>query len=96
MARIVDEYHTMTLPVIRAIEGKGRNIGMLGSLDLDDHGSEVHVYLGFTDEERQRLWKKREALKTGFYSCKFQYKEIFTDSKGNRRIDHPVFISLIG
>lgn len=60
VARIVDEYHTMTLPVVRAIEGKGRNIGMLGSLDLDDHGSEVHVYLGFTDKERQRLWKNEK------------------------------------
>ena len=89
----IKRFYTMDLPIVRCEEGAGRLSGTLGALVLDFDGHEVSVGTGFSDEQRNELWDKREDL--AGVLCEVKYKEISSDKKtGERSLQFPVFVSL--
>lgn len=89
----VKRFYTMDLPIIRCEEGSGRLSGTLGSLVLDYHGNEVNVGSGFTDEQRDWYWERRDDL-IGIL-CEVKYKEISRDKRTcTESLQFPVFVQL--
>lgn len=89
----VKRFYTMDLPVIRCEEGSGRLTGMLGAVVVDYKGNEVSVGSGFTDEQRNDFWQRRDSL-TGCL-CEIKYKEISSNKDtGAESLQFPVFVSL--
>lgn len=58
----VKEFHSADLVVTGYFEGKGKYEGTLGGLIVDYNGNEVKVGSGFTDEQRDEYWAKREEM----------------------------------
>lgn len=57
------EVDYVTCKIIGFIEGTGKNKGRLGALVLRHKNVTFHCGNGFTDEDREEFWKKRESLK---------------------------------
>ena len=67
--------------------------GTLGAFVLEYKGNEVKVGSGFTDEQREKFWQKRDGL-TGTL-CEVKYKEISQDKgTGLESLQFPVFVGL--
>lgn len=91
----VKQFYTMDLPVVGIEEGAGRLKGTLGALLLDFKGNTVKVGSGFSDEQRQAYWQKRDEI-AGML-CEVKYKEISTDKNtGMQSLQFPIFIRLRG
>ena len=89
----VKKFYTMDLPIIECEEGSGRLTGTLGAFVLDYKGNEVRVGSGFTDEQRESYWHRRDEL--AGVLCEVKYKEKSSDkSTGAESLQFPVFISL--
>lgn len=89
----VKKFYTMDLPVIKCEEGSGRLAGTLGAFVLDYKGNEVRVGSGFTDEQRESYWRRRNEL--AGVLCEVKYKEISSDKNtGAESLQFPVFVSL--
>lgn len=89
----VKKFYTMDLPIIECEEGSGRLAGTLGAFVLDYKGNEVRVGSGFTDEQRELYWHRREEL--AGVLCEVKYKEKSSDkSTGAESLQFPVFLSL--
>ncbi|MEG1142280.1 MAG: hypothetical protein RSE41_07540 [Clostridia bacterium] len=60
----VKEFYTVDLKIVDIQEGTNRNIGKLGALVVEYKGHKVGVGSGFTDYQREQLWKlgKKELL----------------------------------
>lgn len=58
----VKEFHSADLVVTGYFEGQGKYEGTLGGLIVDYNGNEVKVGSGFTDEQRDEYWAKREEM----------------------------------
>jgi len=52
----------MVLPVVGFIEGTGKFVDTLGSLQVEYKGNKVGVGTGFTDADRDFIWANRDAL----------------------------------
>lgn len=89
----VKEFYTMDLPIVGYAKGTGRFAGTLGALVLDFKGNEVKVGSGFSNEQRNDLWRNKDNL-TGVL-CEVKYKEVSYDkSTGAESLQFPVFVSL--
>lgn len=89
----VKRFYTMDLPIIGYEEGTGRLAGRLGSLIVDFRGNKVNVGSGFTDDQRDEFWSRRDELEGMI--CEVKYKEISYDkSSGEESLQFPVFVSL--
>lgn len=89
----VKKFYTMDLPIIECEEGSGRLAGTLGAFVLDYKGNEVRVGSGFTDEQRESYWHRREEL--AGVLCEVKYKEKSSDKNtGAESLQFPVFLSL--
>ena len=89
----VKRFYTMDLPIIRCEEGDGRLEGTLGALVLDYQGNEVKVGSGFTDPQREELWRLRNDLVGTL--CEVKYKEVSSDKHtGLESLQFPVFVRL--
>ena len=58
----VKEFHSADLVVTGYFEGQGKYEGTLGGLIVDYNGNEVKVGSGFTDEQRDEYWAKRDEM----------------------------------
>ena len=58
----VKEFHSADLVVTGYFEGQGKYEGTLGGLIVDYNGNEVKVGSGFTDEQRDEYWVKRDEM----------------------------------
>ena len=75
--------------IMNLIEGKGKNIGKLGALQvrmLKDPSKVFKVGSGFTNVQRQEIWKNKNSMKNR--AITYQYKGL--TSSGLPR--HPVFM----
>lgn len=89
----VKRFYTMDLPIIECEEGSGRLSGTLGAFVLRYKGNEVRVGSGFTDEQRDAFWNRRDEL--AGVLCEVKYKEISSDKNtGAESLQFPVFITL--
>lgn len=89
----VKRFYTMDLPIIECEEGSGRLDGTLGAFVLNYKGNKVRVGSGFTDEQREAYWRRREEL--AGVLCEVKYKEISSDKNtGAESLQFPVFITL--
>lgn len=89
----IKRFYTMDLPIIRCEEGSGRLSGTLGALVLDFKGNEVSVGSGFTDEQREVFWDRKNELEGMI--CEVKYKEVSADKKtGNESLQFPVFVTI--
>lgn len=87
----VKQFYSMDLPIIRCEEGSGRLTGRLGAFVLDFRGNEVKVGSGFSDEQRNAYWQRRDEF-AGML-CEVKYKEISADKNtGLQSLQFPVFI----
>ena len=87
----VKQFYSMDLPIIRCEEGSGRLAGRLGAFVLDFRGNEVKVGSGFSDEQRDTYWQRRDEF-AGML-CEVKYKEISADKNtGLQSLQFPVFI----
>lgn len=77
-------------------EGTGKNSGKLGALNIYYERNIVGVGSGFTDEERELIWKNNEIFSSMpfamAFNVKVQYFEKTTDAKGNSSLRFPVFL----
>lgn len=88
----IKRFYTMDLPVLRAVEGAGELAGTLGALIVGFNGCEVGVGTGFTREERDELWFRRDKLPGAL--CEVKYKEISANKQGGQSLQFPSFVSL--
>lgn len=89
----VKRFYTMDLPIIECEEGSGRLAGTLGALVLSYKGNKVRVGSGFTDEQRDEYWRRRDEL--AGVLCEVKYKEISSDKNtGAESLQFPVFVTL--
>lgn len=58
----VKEFHSADLVVTGYFEGQGKYEGTLGGLIVDYNGNEVKVGSGFTDEQRDEYWARRDEM----------------------------------
>lgn len=81
------------LRIVDCEEGTGRNKGRLGAFVVDYKGNRVNVGSGFSDEERDKYWTKREELIGRVITVK--YKEISRDKKtGLESLQFPIYCGL--
>ena len=89
----VKRFYTMDLPIIRCEEGSNRLSGTLGAFVLDYKGNEVKVGSGFTDEQREDFWNRRDELAE--ILCEVKYKEVSYDKgTGLESLQFPIFVGL--
>lgn len=89
----VKRFYTMDLPIIDFIEGNGRLKGTLGSVVVDYNGNSVNVGSGFSDIQREQIWKDKD--KYVGCLCEVKYKEISKDkTTGKDSLQFPVFVSI--
>ena len=74
------------LTVESLVQGEGKYVGMLGAAIVKYRGKRVNVGTGFSDEEREQLWKDPSLIKGRI--IEIQYHEETPD--GSRR--HPRFV----
>ena len=88
----IKQFHTMDLPILRCVPGTGELSGTLGSLIVDFKGNEVGVGVGFTMEERDDLWSRRDTLCGKLVEVK--YKEVSSNAYGGQSLQFPVFLTI--
>lgn len=77
-------------------EGTGKNENKLGALNIIYNDNIVGVGSGFTDEDRELIWRNSEIFLSPIFknnfSIKVQYFEETTDTNGNPSLRFPVFL----
>ena len=83
----------MDLPIVGYTKGTGRFAGTFGALVLDFKGNGVKVGSGFSNVQRDDLWRNKDNL-TGVL-CEVKYKEVSYDkSTGAESLQFPVFVGI--
>lgn len=80
---------TADLKIIGFEEGQGRNEGRLGALLVDFKGSTVGVGTGFSDYDREYIWKNQDQYLGKI--AEIQYFEISKDKTGVESLRFPVW-----
>ena len=80
---------TADLKVIGFEQGQGRNKGKLGALLVDFKGNTVGVGSGFTDFDREFIWKNQDQYLGKIVEV--QYFEVTKDKTGTESLRFPVF-----
>ncbi len=80
---------TADLKIIGFEEGQGRNEGRLGALLVDFKGSTVGVGTGFSDFDREHIWKNQDQYLGKI--AEIQYFEISKDKTGVESLRFPVW-----
>lgn len=80
---------TADLRIVGFEEGQGRNEGKLGALLVDFKGNTVGVGSGFSDFDREYIWKNQEQHLGKIVEV--QYFEITKDKTGTESLRFPVF-----
>ena len=80
---------TVDLRIIGFEEGQGRNAGKLGAILVDFKGNEVGVGSGFTDFDREYIWKNQDQYLGKI--CEIQFFEISKDKDGVESLRFPVW-----
>lgn len=89
----VKRFYTMDLPIVDFEIGTGRLDNTLGALIVAYKDSRIGVGTGFTDEERNDIWSRRNDLIGTL--CEVKYKAITSDkSTGFESLQFPVFVRL--
>lgn len=89
----VKRFYTMDLPIVGCEEGSGRLSGTLGAFVLDFNSNKVNVGSGFSDEQRQDFWNRKDDIVGTL--CEVKYKEVSHDKKtGLSSLQFPVFVTL--
>jgi len=74
--------------IVEAFEGKGRLKGTLGGFGVTFDGVVTRVGSGFSDEQRQELWKKKDQMLGKMLEAKYQNKTV------DGALRFPVFIKM--
>lgn len=82
-------FETADLEVIGSYEGIKKYTGKLGGLIVDWKGYEVEVGSGFSDEEREELWGKRNELVGKIIEVQYQNETV--NEKGTISLRFPSF-----
>ena len=80
---------TADLRIVGFEEGQGRNAGKLGAILVDFKGNEVGVGSGFTDFDREYIWKNQDQYLGKI--CEIQFFEISKDKDGVESLRFPVW-----
>lgn len=83
-------HNSIDLKIIGIEEGKDKYQNMLGALILSlDNGGKVNCGTGYTDEEREELWKRKDELIGMIAEIKYMEK-----TGNDLSLRHPVFIRI--
>ncbi len=82
---------TLDVPVTGVQPGKGKFVGTLGALMLDLNGVQTKAGTGFSEAERERLWKMWQAGTLVGKTVEVKYQEI---TKGGKKFRFPVYVRL--
>lgn len=82
------KFETLDAKIVDVEEGRGKFVGVLGSLVVEHEDARFNVGSGYTDAERVSLWELRETLIGKTVEVKYQNKTV----KGKGRF--PIFIRL--
>jgi len=89
----VKRFYTVDLMITDVEEGSGRNVGRLGAFVVDYKGNTLNVGSGFSDEQREDYWSRRDELIGRVIEVK--YKEESSDKKtGLLSLQFPIFVTL--
>jgi len=89
----VKRFYTVDLMITDVEEGSGRNVGRLGAFVVDYKGNALNVGSGFSDEQREEYWGKKEEMPGRVIEVK--YKEESSDKKtGQFSLQFPIFVTL--
>ena len=80
---------TVDLRIVGFEEGQGRNAGKLGAILVDFKGNKVGVGSGFTDFDREYIWKNQDQYLGKI--AEIQYFEITKDKTGTESLRFPVW-----
>lgn len=80
------------LKVIGFKEGMGRHEGRLGAVLVSYKGHTVAVGSGFTDEDREAIWKTQDQLLAQEVYLKVRYFEESHNAKGETSLRFPTYI----
>ena len=80
---------TADLKIVGFEEGQGRNAGKLGAILVDFKGGIVKVGSGFTDFDREYIWKNQDQYLGKI--AEIQYFEITKDKTGTESLRFPVW-----
>ena len=80
---------TTDLRIVGFEEGQGRNAGKLGAILVDFKGNKVGVGSGFTDFDREYIWKNQDQYLGKI--AEIQYFEITKDKTGTESLRFPVW-----
>ena len=80
---------TADLSIVGFEEGQGRNAGKLGAILVDFKGGIVKVGSGFTDFDREYIWKNQDQYLGKI--AEIQYFEITKDKTGTESLRFPVW-----
>lgn len=80
---------TADLRIVGFEEGQGRNAGKLGAILVDFKGNKVGVGSGFTDFDREYIWKNQDQYLGKI--CEIQFFEISKDKDGVESLRFPVW-----
>ena len=89
----VKKFYTYDLKCIGVEEGTGKNKGRLGAVIVDFKGNQVKVGSGFSDIQRDVLWKNPDQIVGRVVEVK--YKEVTKNKDtGMESLQFPVFVGI--
>lgn len=80
---------TFDLEVVGYEEGTGKNVGKLGALIVEYNGFKVNVGSGYSDQQREDFWARREELIGQVIEIEAQ--ETTENQKGGQSLRFPIF-----
>ncbi len=82
-------FETLDLPIVGAVEGKGKYVGSLGALIVNHKGVHVNIGTGLSDSQRKEIWEDWLSAKSMLGTLiEVGYQEITPDNS----LRHPRFI----
>jgi DNA ligase-1 len=89
----VKKFYTYDLLVTGVEEGTGKNAGKLGAVIVDFKGNPVKVGSGFTDIQRENIWRNPDMIVGSVIEVK--YKEVSKNKDtGMDSLQFPVFVGV--
>jgi len=89
------DIHEADLEIIGFVEGTGKNEGRLGAMVVQDKSGEVEVSVGtgFSEEQREAIWKSRNSLIGKIVAVQYNAK-INSKGKDKASLFLPVFVEI--